>query len=78
MDAMLPLLLTMSWFALTRHGWLDVVGSFDNFLIVFHDLRLLCIILVDGMISSHLLFVSYVILSISLFPDSSVPHQKVA
>ena len=44
-DGMLPLLLTRSWCA----TWfaLDVVGSFDSFLIVFHALRLLCAILVD-------------------------------
>ena len=40
----------------TRHGGLDVVGSFDSFLIVFHALRLVCIILVDVMISSSFLY----------------------
>ena len=54
-DAMLPLPLTRisSWcatkFALIKHG----VGSFDNFLIVFHALPLLCVILVDVMTSSQ-------------------------
>ena len=33
-----------TWFVLTRHGGLDLVGSFDSFLIVFHALRLLCVI----------------------------------
>ena len=46
MYGMLPVPLTMSWcatwFALSRHGGLSVVGSFDSFLIVFHALRLLC------------------------------------
>ena len=27
-----------TWFALTRYGALDVVGSFDSFLIVYHAL----------------------------------------
>ena len=62
LDGMLPLPLTRNWcatwFVLTRHGELDVVGSFDDFLIVFHALRLLCVILVDMMTSSHLLFFS--------------------
>ena len=53
-----------------------MVGSFDSFLIVFHALRLFCVILVDVMTSSHLLFFSSVILPISLFPDSMVPRQK--
>ena len=57
---MLPLSLTMSWcatwFALTRHGELDVVGSLDSFLIFVHALRLLCVILLDVMTSSHLPF----------------------
>ena len=43
-------------FALVRHGGLDVVWSFDCFLIVLHILRLVCVILVDVMTSSHLLF----------------------
>ena len=59
-DGMLPLSLTRSWcatwFALTRHEGLDLVGSFDSFLIVFLALRLLCVILLDVMNSSHLLF----------------------
>ena len=79
MDDMLPLPLTKSWcetwFALTRHGGLVMVGSYDSFLIVFHAFRLLCVILVDVMTSSHLLFFSSVILSSSLFPDSMVLHQ---
>ena len=41
---MVPLPLTRNWcatwFALTRHGGLDVVGSLHVFLIVFHALRL--------------------------------------
>ena len=68
-DDMLPLLLTRSWcatwFILTRHG-----GG------VFYALRLFCGILVDVMTSFHLLFLSFFILSISLFPDSMVLHQK--
>ena len=57
---------------LDMEGWrVDVVGSFDSFLIVFHALPLLCVILVDVRTSSHLFF-SSVILSISLFPDSMV------
>ena len=60
---MLPVPLTRSWcaiwFAMSRHGGLDVVGSFYRFLIVFHALRLFCVI-----------FLSSVILSVSLFPDS--------
>ena len=47
-----------------------MVGSFDSFLIVFHALRLLCAILVNVMTSSHLLFFSSIILSISLFAAS--------
>ena len=75
---MLPVTLTRSWcaiwFALTGHGGLDVVGSFDSFLIFFHALRLLCVILVDVMTSYHLF--SSVILSISLFADYMWPCQK--
>ena len=77
---MLPLPLTRSlcatWFTLTKHGGLDVVGTYDSFLIVFHALRLLCVMLVDVMISSHIIFFSSVILSIRLFPDSMVPSSK--
>ena len=75
-DGMLPLPLTRSWFTLTRDGGMGVLMSFDSFLIVFHTLRLLCVILVDVMISSHLLFYSSIILSISLFPDWMRPRQK--
>ena len=43
-DGMLPLPLTRSWcatwLALTRYRWLDVVGSFYGFLIVFPALQL--------------------------------------
>ena len=53
-----------------------MVGSFHSFLIVFHALRLLCVILVDVMISSHLPFCSTAILSFSLFPDSMVLRQN--
>ena len=35
-----------TWFSLTGHGWVDVVGSFVRFLIVFHALRRLRVILV--------------------------------
>ena len=39
-DDMLPLPLSRrwcaTWFALTRHGGMDVVGSFDSFLLVIH------------------------------------------
>ena len=76
---MLPVSLTRiwcaTWFALSRHGGLDVVGSFDIFLIVFHALRVLCFVLVDVMTSSHL-YISSVIVSISLFLDSMVPRQR--
>ena len=79
-DGMLPLPLTRSWcatwFARIRHGGLDVVGSFDGFLIVFQALQLLCVIMVDVLPSFHLLFFSSVILSISLFPYSMVPRQR--
>ena len=47
-------------------------GSFDIFLIVSHDLGLLCVMLVYVMTSSHIIFFS-VIMLISLFPDSMVP-----
>ena len=63
-----------TWFALTRHGGLDVVRSFGRLLIVFHALRLVCVILVNVMTSSYLF--SSNILSISLFPDSMVPRQN--
>ena len=53
-----------------------MVGSFDSILIVFHALRLLCVILVDVMASYHLLFFTSVILSISLFPDYMMQHYK--
>ena len=43
------------------------VGHLIDFL-VFHDLRLLCVILVDVITSSHHLFFPSSILSISLFP----------
>ena len=76
---MLPVPLTRSWcatwLALFRHGWLDMVGSFDSFLIVCHASQLLCVILVDVLTSSYLFF-SFVVLSISLFPDSTVQRQK--
>ena len=55
---------------------LDMVGTFDSYLIVFHDFRLLCVILVNVMTSSHLLFFSSNSLSISLFPDYIVPRQN--
>ena len=49
-DGMLPLTLPRSWcatwFTLSRHGGLDVVGSFHSFFIVVHALRLLCVIFV--------------------------------
>ena len=45
LDGIVPLPLTRSWcatwFALTGHGGLDVVGSLDSFLTVLHALRLL-------------------------------------
>ena len=79
-DGMLRLPFTRSWcvtwFALIRHGGMYVVGSFDSFLIVLHTLRLLCVIFVDVMTTTHLLFFSSVILSISLLQDAMVPHQK--
>ena len=53
-----------------------MVGSFDSFFIVFHVLRLVCVILVDVMTSSHILFFSSVILSIRLSPDHMVPRQE--
>ena len=49
-----------------------MVGSFDSFLIVFHTVRLLCVILVHVMTSSHLF--SSIILLISLF--QLAPRQK--
>ena len=53
-DGILPLPLTRSrcatWFALTRHGGLDVVGSFDSFFILFHALQWLCVIMEDVML----------------------------
>ena len=42
-----------------------MVGLFGSFVTVFHALGLLCVILVDVMTSSHILFFSYGILSIS-------------
>ena len=64
MDGILYMPLTRrwcsTWFVLTRHGGLDVVGSFDGFLIVFHALQLLCVILVDVMTCFHILFFSSV------------------
>ena len=66
-DGMLPMPLTRSWcatgFSLTKHRGLYVVGLFDNFLIVFHALRPLCITLVCVMTSSHLPLLSSIILS---------------
>ena len=53
-----------------------MVGSFDSFLIVLHVLRLVCVILMGVMTSSHLLLFSAVILSISLFLDYMVPCHK--
>ena len=50
--------------------------SIVSFLIVFHALRLLCVILVDVMTSYHFLFLFAVIVSISLLPDSIVPRQN--
>ena len=45
LDGMVPLPLTRiwcaTWFALTIHRGLNVVGSLDSFLVVFHVLRLL-------------------------------------
>ena len=82
MDGMLHLPLTRissscaTWFALTRHEGLDVVGSFDNFLIVFHALGLLCVILVDVMTFSYIHFFYSVIMSIRLLLDCMVLHQK--
>ena len=55
-----------TWFTVTRHGGLGLVRSFDSFRIVVHTLRLLCIILVNVMTSSHL--VSSIILD---------PRQRV-
>ena len=43
-----------TWFALTRHGGLDGVGSFGSFLIVFHALQLVCVMLVNVMTFSYL------------------------
>ena len=77
LEGMVHLPLTWSWcatwFALTKHGVLDVVGSFDSFLMVFHALRLLRVILVNVMTSSHLFLFSSVIKSIIVLPDSMVP-----
>ena len=53
-----------------------MVGSFDSFLIVFHALCLLCVILVDVMTASHPLLFSSAILSISLFPYSMLLCHK--
>ena len=53
-----------------------MVGSFDSFRIVLHSLGPLCVILMDMMTSTHLLFFSSVILSISLLQDAMVSHQK--
>ena len=49
---------------------MEVLGSLERFLIVFHALRLLCVRSVDVMMSSHLF--SSVILSTSLVPASMV------
>ena len=42
----------------TRHGGVDEAGSLEIFMIVFHVLRLLGVMLVGVMISSHFFFSS--------------------
>ena len=49
-----------------------MVGSFDSFLIVFHGLEPLCVILMEVMTSSHLLLHH----SVSLFPDYMMLRQN--
>ena len=53
-----------------------MVGSFDSLFIVFHSLRLLCVILILRDDFRPPLFFSSVILSISLFQIFMVPRQK--
>ena len=57
----MPLPLTRSWcatwFALTRRGGLDVIGSVDSFLIVFHALRLLYILGYSVNKSTYIVFI---------------------
>ena len=50
-----------------------MVGSFDGFLIVVHVLRLVYVILVDVMTSSHLLFFPPSFCQSVLFPHYMVP-----
>ena len=53
-----------------------MVRSFYSFLIVFHAIQLVCVILADVITSSHLLFFSSIILSISVFSNFKVPLSK--
>ena len=53
-----------------------MIGSFDSSFIVFQALRLVCVILVDVMTSSHLLFFSPSFCQSVCFPDFIVPRHK--
>ena len=53
--------------------WFDEAGSFERLLIVFHALRLLWVMLVVVMTSSHLFFFTSFMLFISTLPVFMVP-----
>ena len=80
LDGMVPLPLTRSWWAtwlaVTRHGGFDEVGSLESLLIVFQAFRLLWVMFVDVMTSSHMFLFSSVILSSRRLPDSMVLLSK--
>ena len=59
-------------FAFTRHRAIGEVGSLERFLIIFHALRLLWVMLVDVMTYSHLFFFSSFMLFRSALPVSMV------
>ena len=71
LDGMIPLPLTWSWwatwFAVTWYGGFGEVGSLESLLIVFQAFRLLWVMFVDVMTSSHIFLFSSVILSSSRF-----------
>ena len=52
------------------------MGSLEICLIIFHALRLLWVMLVDIMTSSHLFFFSSFMLFISALPVSMIPLSK--
>ena len=58
-----------TWLAFTRHGGFGVVGSVDSFLIVGHDIRLLCVRSVEVMTTFQLFFFSSVVVVSTHSPD---------